>query len=169
MTDSTARVWEKRRGYSHLLYSSNRLTLISETVAKTQLSFDVDEGSQLIRCAWSFSEKTKLKQGKNGDDGPPLLAAQFWDSASLGPMRFFGSNWSCTLWLFLSLGGIFSQWQPVLLQPLDFFLSNCHSPPAPPVAGQPLSLLLRLRARGLLPCRFVMSAAQMGSAARHAL
>ena len=46
----------------HLLYSSNRLTLISETVAKTHLSFDVDEGSQLIRCAWSFSEKTKLKK-----------------------------------------------------------------------------------------------------------
>jgi len=91
-----------------LLYSSNRLTLISETVAKTHLSFDVDEGSQLIRCAWSFSEKTHLKQGKNGDDGPPLLAAQFWDSASLGPMRFCGRTG-------VALYGFFCPWVAFLV------------------------------------------------------
>lgn len=75
---------------AHLLYSSYRLTFFSETVAKTHLSFDVDEESQLIRCVWSFSVNFS---------GFP------W------PDAIFGSNWSCTLRLFSSFGGFYSHWQ----------------------------------------------------------
>ena len=49
----------------------------------------------------------------------------------------------------------------LLLSLVGGYVGALIGSPAPQVAAQPLSLLLRLRARELLPCRFVMSSTKV--------